>query len=91
MWGALTRGRIYRLQLLLALASAVILGSEYRWTGEHILLSQIRYFSFHRLLRLAGLRWRYSTPPPHGVRVSQIKSISCHVVNLRFRENLKSY
>jgi hypothetical protein len=22
-------------------------------------------FSFRRLLRLAGLRWRYSTPPPH--------------------------
>jgi hypothetical protein len=24
-------------------------------------------FSFRRLLRLAGLRWRYSKPPPHGV------------------------
>jgi hypothetical protein len=24
-------------------------------------------FPFRRLLRLAGLRWRYSTPPPHGV------------------------
>jgi hypothetical protein len=23
---------------------------------------------FRRLLRLAGLRWGYSTPPPHGVR-----------------------
>jgi hypothetical protein len=23
-------------------------------------------FPFPRLLRLAGLRWRYSTPPPHG-------------------------
>jgi hypothetical protein len=23
-------------------------------------------FSFCRLLRLAGLRWRYSNPPPHG-------------------------
>jgi hypothetical protein len=23
-------------------------------------------FPFHRLLRLAGLRWRYSIPPPHG-------------------------
>jgi hypothetical protein len=29
---SLTRGRVYRLQLLLVLASAVILGSEYRWT-----------------------------------------------------------
>jgi hypothetical protein len=24
-------------------------------------------FPFRRLLRLAGLRWRYSTPPPHGM------------------------
>jgi hypothetical protein len=24
-------------------------------------------FAFHRLLRLAGLRWRYSTPPSHGI------------------------
>jgi hypothetical protein len=24
-------------------------------------------FSFRRLLRLAGLRWRYSNPPPHGI------------------------
>jgi hypothetical protein len=23
-------------------------------------------FPFRRLLRLAGLRWKYSTPPPHG-------------------------
>jgi hypothetical protein len=23
-------------------------------------------FPFRRLLRLAELRWRYSTPPPHG-------------------------
>jgi hypothetical protein len=23
-------------------------------------------FPFRRLLRLAGLRWRYSSPPPHG-------------------------
>jgi hypothetical protein len=30
------------------------------------LLSQIWDFPFRRLLRLAGLRWMYSTPPPHG-------------------------
>jgi hypothetical protein len=24
-------------------------------------------FPFRRLLRLAGLRWRYSIPPPHGI------------------------
>jgi hypothetical protein len=63
---SLTRGRVSRLQLLVALASAVIFGSEYRGTRDHILLSQIRDFPFRRLLRLAELRWRYSTPPPHG-------------------------
>jgi hypothetical protein len=59
--------RVCRLQLLLVLASAVILGSESRGTRDHILLSQIRDFPFCRLLRLAGLRWRYSTLPPHGM------------------------
>jgi hypothetical protein len=63
---SLTRGRVCCLQLLLALARAVIFGSESRGTRDHILLSQIRDFPFRRLLRLAGLRWRYSTPPPHG-------------------------
>jgi hypothetical protein len=47
MWGALSdEGRVCRLQLLLALASAVILGSESRGTFDHILLSQIRDFFF---------------------------------------------
>jgi hypothetical protein len=59
---SLTRGRVGRLQLLLALASAVILGSEPLGTRDHILLSQIWDFPFRRLLRLAGSRWRYSTP-----------------------------
>jgi hypothetical protein len=59
---SLTRGGVCRLQLLLALASAVIFGSEFR----HILLSQIRDFPFRRLLRIARSRWRYSTPPPYG-------------------------
>jgi hypothetical protein len=63
---SLARGRVCRLQLLLALANAVIFCSESRGTGDHILLSQIRDFPFRRLLRLAGLRRRYSTPPPHG-------------------------
>jgi hypothetical protein len=36
------------------------------WYSWPYLLSQIRDFPFRRLLRLAGLRWRYSTPPPHG-------------------------
>jgi hypothetical protein len=52
----LTRGRVYCLQFLLGLASAVIFGSDSLGTRDHILLSQIR-----RLLLLAGLRWRNST------------------------------
>jgi hypothetical protein len=39
---SLTRGWVCRLQLLLILASAVILTSESCWTHDHILLSQIR-------------------------------------------------
>jgi hypothetical protein len=62
---SLTRGWVC-LQLLLAHTSAVILRSEYHGTCVHILLFQIRDFPFHRLLRRAGLQWRYSTPPPHG-------------------------
>jgi hypothetical protein len=64
---SLTRGRVCRcrLQLLLALASAVILGFESRGTDDRILLSQIPDFAFHRLLRLAGLRW---ITPWHGPR-----------------------
>jgi hypothetical protein len=58
---SLTRGRVCLLYMLLALASAVFLGSESLGTRDHILLSQIRDFPFRRLLRLAGSRWRYST------------------------------
>jgi hypothetical protein len=39
---SLTRERVYQFQLLLVLASAVILGSESCRTRDHILLSQIR-------------------------------------------------
>jgi hypothetical protein len=39
---SLTRGRVCRLQLFLALTSAAILGSESHGTHDHILLSQIR-------------------------------------------------
>jgi hypothetical protein len=63
---SLTRGLVCRLQLLLALASAVIFWSESGRTRGHILLSQIRDFPFRLLLRLTGSRWRYSTPHPHG-------------------------
>jgi hypothetical protein len=61
----LTRGRVCDLQFLPALASAVFLRSESRGTRDHISQSQIRDISFLRLLRLAVLRWGYSTPPPH--------------------------
>jgi hypothetical protein len=57
---SLTRGWVCHLRLLLALASAFILGSESRGIRDYILLTQIRDIPFCRLLRLAGLRWRYS-------------------------------
>jgi hypothetical protein len=41
---SLTKGRVCRLQMLLALASAVILGSQSRGTRDHILLAQIQDF-----------------------------------------------
>jgi hypothetical protein len=43
---SLTRGRVCRLQLLLALASAVILGSESRETRDNILLYQFLELPF---------------------------------------------
>jgi hypothetical protein len=52
--------------MLLALASVVFLRSESLVTRDHILLSQIWNFPFRRLLRLAGSRWRHSTPLPYG-------------------------
>jgi hypothetical protein len=72
---SLTRGWVCHLQFLLALASAFILGYESRGTRDHILLSQIGHFPFYRLLRLAELRWRYSTPPPHEkIRMTDLTS-----------------
>jgi hypothetical protein len=42
LWApSLTRGRVWLLYMLLALASAVLLGSEALWSRDHILLSQI--------------------------------------------------
>jgi hypothetical protein len=67
---SLTRGRVCRLLLLLALASALIFRSKFHGTCDHILLSQIRDFPFCRLLWLAGLWWKYLTPPPHGMMSS---------------------
>jgi hypothetical protein len=89
----LVRGWVCHLQLLLALACAVILRSKSRGAHDHILLSQIRGsphpgrlgpriyipqqqgcpvvppgtgFPFRRFVRLTGLQWRHSIPPPHG-------------------------
>jgi hypothetical protein len=77
---SLTRGRVCRFQLFLALASTDIFGSDSHGTRDHNLLSQIRDFPFRRLLRLAGLRWRYSTPPPHESRLSQFYlCCNCHL------------
>jgi hypothetical protein len=76
----LTRGRVCRLQLLLALASAVIFGSESRRPRGHILLSQILDFPFRRLLRFAGSQWRYSTRLHTGnERTGAYLSLSLHM------------
>jgi hypothetical protein len=48
------------------LPARLFCGSESLGTCDHILLSQVRDFPFRRLPQLAGLRWRYSAPPPHG-------------------------
>jgi hypothetical protein len=67
---SMTRGRVCRLQFLLAFASTIIFGSESLGIHDNILLSQIRDFPLRRLLRLAEIRWRYSNPPPHGIKLS---------------------
>jgi hypothetical protein len=74
---SLMRGQVCCLQLLLVLASTVILWSESRGNIDHILLSQIQDFAFCCLLRLVGLWWRYSTLPSHGMNCqSKAKSRS---------------
>jgi hypothetical protein len=59
---------------------------------------------FRRLLRLAGSRWRYSTPPPHGLYctvsfspfidlktvTAEVHNFSIHLNVVSFRENLCS-
>jgi hypothetical protein len=84
----LMRGQVRHLQLLLALASAVVLKSESYRTHDHILLSLesrlhqprgsgpcIYITHFHCLLWLAGLQWRYSNLPPHGLDRSIIAGL----------------
>jgi hypothetical protein len=47
---SLTRGRVCLLYMLLVLGSVVFFGSEFLWTRDHILLSQIWDVHFRRLL-----------------------------------------
>jgi hypothetical protein len=47
--------------------------------GPHIYIpqeqgGQVTGFPFHRLLRLAGLRWGHSNPPPNGLHSFQSQS-----------------
>jgi hypothetical protein len=51
---SLTKVRVCRLQFLLVLASAVILGFESLGTRDHILLSQTRDFPFRPLYDSQG-------------------------------------
>jgi hypothetical protein len=62
-------------------------GSESRGTRNNILLSQIRNFPFRRLLRLAGLQWRYSTPPPHGLQGSPFYNFGSNRVEITTPNN----
>jgi hypothetical protein len=69
-WGALS---VERTGLSFTIAAGPRQSShsrvEFRGTCDHILLSQMRDFPFRRLLRLEGLWWRYSNPPPHGTEL----------------------
>jgi hypothetical protein len=68
MWGVLSDERM---GLLFTIATGSRQRSHsrvrVRGTRDHILLSQIRDFPLRRLVRLSGLRWRYSNTPPHGM------------------------
>jgi hypothetical protein len=67
LWGALSDEKT-SLSFVYAAGSSQRSLSRVRvpWYSDQFLLSQIWGFPFRRLLRLAGSRWRYSTPPPHG-------------------------
>jgi hypothetical protein len=58
---SLTKWWVCSLQLLLGLDRAVFVGFDFRGTHDHIFMSQSE-----TVLRLVGLLWRYSNPPPHG-------------------------
>jgi hypothetical protein len=88
-----TRERVCRVQLLLVLASVVILGSGSHGTRDHILLSQMLDFPFRRLLQLAGLRWR--DVPPCVLfallifMITSVKNRCCVTLTVPPRECLK--
>jgi hypothetical protein len=65
LWSALSDERTGLSFVYAAGPCQRFLGSESLGTRDHILLSQIWDFPFRCILRLAGSRWRYSTPPPH--------------------------
>jgi hypothetical protein len=72
MWGVLSDKRIgLSFTIVSGPFQRIHLGSESRGTRDNILLFQILDYPFRRLLRLAELRWRYSTPSPHGVHKHQ--------------------
>jgi hypothetical protein len=68
MWGALSDERT-------GLSSTIAAGPRRRshsrvgvpWDSRPYFTVSDSRLPFCRLLRLAGLRWRYSTPPPHGI------------------------
>jgi hypothetical protein len=81
LYGALslTRGRVCRLLCCWFSPAQSFSGpSSVALVAIRILLSQIRDFPFRRLLRFAFLRWRYSTPPPHGID-SRDSLNSCYI------------
>jgi hypothetical protein len=88
MWGALSDERT---GLSFTTAPGPHQGSHFRvrvrGTRDHILLSQIRDFPFCRLLGLAGLRWRYSTPPPQGSNGDEWTSVVKEVQVIRGQQS----
>jgi hypothetical protein len=53
--------------------------------------SQIWEFPFCHLLRLAGLRWRYSTPPPHGIDVNSHSHILSYLLGTDHTQKTQLY
>jgi hypothetical protein len=70
------RGWVCHIQMLLALASALILGSESRGTLDHMLLSQIRDFPFVASYDSqgygGGIRHRHHTGNPRQIHYSYL-------------------